>query len=121
MTEAFLREAAAEVYKREFSEFSDPPARRFSLRHRMKMKKIFALYQKNAGGTFTPARRLTARLVLRCLAIVLMAALTLAVCAAVIESFTETVYGDRSEARAAEWVRAGALEEIDRLTEISND
>lgn len=120
MAEISFREIAAEVYGREFSEFSDPPAHRFSLRHRRKMKKIFELCQKNADGSFPPTRPLPARHALRYFVIVLLAALTLgaltlAVCAVVAGSFTEKVYEDHSEISVDKQAIVGApttLEEI---------
>lgn len=111
----------AEVYKHDFSAFDEPPAHRFSIRHKRKMKKIFALFQKNAGGITRPVRPPAARLALRYFVIVLLALLTLAACALVIERFTEEIFVDHSEIRVHEQGLTDApetLEEIYRPTYI---
>ncbi len=47
MNEDVLKELLGEMLKREFAEFDNPPKWKFSLKHRLAMKCIFARYQRN--------------------------------------------------------------------------
>lgn len=47
MNETVFREILGESYRREFAEFDSVPEHRFSLRHRLAMKRIFMRYEKN--------------------------------------------------------------------------
>ncbi len=47
MNENVLKELLGEMLKREFEEFDDPPKWKFSLKHRLAMKRIFARYEMN--------------------------------------------------------------------------
>lgn len=59
MNETVFRELLAESLGREFAEFDSAPEHRFSLRHRLAMKRILERYEKNARelkGVYTPLR-----------------------------------------------------------------
>ncbi len=45
--EILLKEILEEVHRREFAEFDNPPEHKFSLRHRLAMKRIFRRYERN--------------------------------------------------------------------------
>lgn len=45
--ETIFKEILGEWVESEFAEFDDPPEHKFSLRHRLAMKRIFARYEKN--------------------------------------------------------------------------
>ncbi len=47
MYDSLLDEVLTEYYEEEFSRYSDVPEHIFSLKHRIAMKKIFRLYEKN--------------------------------------------------------------------------
>ncbi len=47
MNETVFRELLRESLQREYAEFDNPPEHKFSLRHRLAMKRIFARYEKN--------------------------------------------------------------------------
>ncbi len=47
MDETVFRELLRESYEQEFAEFDNAPEHKFSLRHRLAMKRIFARYEKN--------------------------------------------------------------------------
>ncbi len=58
--ETVFKEILGEWVESEFAEFDNAPEHKFSLRHRLAMKRIFARYEKNvrklkeAEGTYTP-------------------------------------------------------------------
>ncbi len=45
--ETVFREILGEALRREFAEFDNPPEHKFSLRHRLAMKRIFRSYERN--------------------------------------------------------------------------
>ncbi len=45
--ETVFREILGEALRREFAEFDNPPEHKFSLRHRLAMKRIFRRYERN--------------------------------------------------------------------------
>lgn len=47
MSESVFRELLGESLRREYAEFDNAPEHKFSLRHRLSMKRIFARYEKN--------------------------------------------------------------------------
>ncbi len=47
MYDSLLDEVLTEYYEEEFSRYSDAPEHKFSLKHRIAMKKIFKLYERN--------------------------------------------------------------------------
>ena len=47
MNESVFKEILGESLRREFAEFDNVPEHKFSLRHRIAMKKVFARYEKN--------------------------------------------------------------------------
>lgn len=50
MNESVFREILGESLRREFAEFDNAPEHKFSLRHRLAMKRVFDRYEKNARG-----------------------------------------------------------------------
>lgn len=62
MNESVFRELLEKSFRREYAEFDDAPEHKFSLRHKLAMKRIFARYDKNlyklkkAEGAFAPLR-----------------------------------------------------------------
>lgn len=48
MNEYLLEDILEEAYKLDFAEFENPPEHRFSLKHRIGMRKIFSRYKKKA-------------------------------------------------------------------------
>lgn len=50
MNESVFREILGESLRREFAEFDNAPEHKFSFRHRLAMKRVFAKYEKNARG-----------------------------------------------------------------------
>ncbi len=47
MNEQMLDDVLTEYYERDFSEFSNSPKHKFSLKHRLAMRKIFRIYARN--------------------------------------------------------------------------
>lgn len=47
MNEEVLRQLLGEVLESEFAEYDDPPEWKFSLKHRLAMKRIFARFERN--------------------------------------------------------------------------
>jgi len=60
MNETVFRELLGESLRREYADYDNPPEHKFSLRHRLAMKRIFSRYEKNvrklkrAQVTYTP-------------------------------------------------------------------
>lgn len=95
MTEQILERAFAEVYRREFSGFDDPPEHRFSLRHRLKMKRIISLSDKNLRTAAVPKCKLSRRTMIAIAAIIL-AALIAGCSAGIISHFAFEHHNDNS-------------------------
>lgn len=82
MNETVFREILGESLRREFTEFDNAPEHKFSLRHRLAMKKVFAEYEKNIRGfakleyTATPHYALKQRIIFALVIIILMTLLT---------------------------------------------
>lgn len=105
--EALLDEVLTEYYVDYLSKFDDVAEHRFSLRHRIKMKKIFRLYEKNVQKLYhEPAAkqyeigkvRFNRKTVLAIVAIVLLSVIAgCAVAYFVSESFRGTVHEDNTQ------------------------
>ena len=105
--EALLDEVLTEYYDAYLSKFDDAAEHRFSLRHRLKMKKIFRLYEKNVQKLYhEPAAkqheigkvRFSRKTVLAIVAIVLLSVIVgCAVAYFVSESFRGTVHDDNTQ------------------------
>lgn len=109
MSETVFRELLEESLRREFAEFDNTPEHKFSLRHRLAMRQIFARYEKNVYGLREsesvkayptserkPYRSLKQRLIVAVLVIILMAFLAGWVVVFVSEKFHGTVYRDNT-------------------------
>lgn len=105
--EALLDEVLIEYYDDYLSKFDDVAEHRFSLRHRLKMKKIFRLYEKNVQKLYhepvvkqheTGKVRFNRKTVLAIVAIVLLSVIAgCAVAYFVSESFRGTVHDDNTQ------------------------
>ena len=105
--EALLDEVLTEYYDDYLSKFDDVVEHRFSLRHRIKMKKIFRIYEKNVKKLYhEPAVkqheigkvRLNRKTVLAIVAIVLLSVIAgCAVAYFVTENFRGTVHEDNTQ------------------------
>ena len=47
MNEDILKELLGEMLESEFAEYDEPPKWKFSLKHRLAMKRIFARFERN--------------------------------------------------------------------------
>ncbi|MCM1168103.1 MAG: hypothetical protein NC299_09460 [Lachnospiraceae bacterium] len=54
MNETVFRELLRESFRREYAEFDNAPEHKFTLRHRLSMKKIFAGYERNVRALKKP-------------------------------------------------------------------
>ena len=107
--EALLDEVLTEYYDAYLSKFDDIAEHRFSLRHRLKMRKIFKLYEKNVRKlNLMPdvqqhkisRVRFNRKTVLAIVAIVLLSVIAgCAVAYFVSESFRGTVHDDNTHPR----------------------
>lgn len=87
MNESVFRELLSESLRREYAGFDNAPEHKFSLGHRLSMKRIFARYEKNVRGqkntAYIPARSedmpyygLKQRIIIALVIVVLMTLLT---------------------------------------------
>ncbi|MDE7361370.1 MAG: hypothetical protein K2N38_05500 [Oscillospiraceae bacterium] len=83
MNENVFREILGESLRHEFAEFDNAPEHKFSLRHRIAMKKVFARYEKNTYGfpkteyiETMPHYGLKQRIIIALVIIILMTLLT---------------------------------------------
>lgn len=104
MFENLLDEVLTEYYSKELSVYSTVPEHKFSFKHRIAMKKIFKLYERNTKQLrLKPVQsarkvRLTPKRLLILVIIIILA--TLAGCTAahfISQSFRGTVYSDNTE------------------------
>lgn len=109
MSETVFAELLEESLRREFAEFDNAPEHKFSLRHRLAMKRIFARYEKNVyrlresesvkaypASERKPYRRLKQRLIAAVLVIILMTFLAGWAVVFNSEKFGGTVYDDNT-------------------------
>lgn len=83
MNESVFREILGESLRREFAEFDNAPEHRFSLRHRLAMRRVFAKYERNTRGFYRieyseamPHYGLKQRIIIMLVIIILMTLLT---------------------------------------------
>ena len=82
MNESVFKEILGESLSREFAEFDNAPEHKFSLRHRLAMKKVFARYEKNTrkpielSAATMPHYSLKQRIIITLVIIILMTLLT---------------------------------------------
>ena len=82
MSENVLRELLGESLRREFAEFESAPAHKFSIKHRLAMKRILAKYEKNTRKTSElsaqtmPHYRLKQKVIFALVIVILMTLLT---------------------------------------------
>lgn len=118
MNEYSLKELLEEAHRIEFAEFDDPPKHRFSLRHKIRMRKIFSVYKKNTKRYNTPAYRFSGKMIKWAIIVIILAALTITA-AAVTITFLRREHSDNTELLAANVEGAPAvLEEIYHITAV---
>ena len=82
MNEYVFKEILGESLKREFAEFDNAPGHKFSLKHRLSMKRVFVKYKKNTHKTIElsyekiPRYRLKQKLIIVLVIIILMTLIT---------------------------------------------
>ena len=82
MSENVFREILGESLRREFAEFDNAPEHKFSLKHRLAMKRIFSGYEKKSYKTIElsyvtmPHYRLKQRLLIALVIVILMTLIT---------------------------------------------
>ncbi len=119
MSNYTFEEMIDEVYRREYSEFDNAPEHRFSLRHRLKMRRIFRLFGKNAKRLYAPRFRLTRRTAIILVAIIFLAALSACASPLIIGEFIGREHEDNTQLFAKNIGGAPAtIEDIYVLTEI---
>ncbi len=119
MSNYTFEEMIDEVYRREYSEFDNAPEHRFSLRHRLKMRRIFRLFRKNAKRLYAPRFRLTRRTAIILVAMIFLAALSACASPLIIGEFIGSEHEDNTQLFAKNIGGAPAtIEEIYVLTEI---
>lgn len=104
MSESILKSILEESARLELEKYDNIPDVKFSLKHRLAMKRIFKLYEKNAAAIRREAvskpikRRLTWKTVLTAVAIVFLAVLTGCTAAYFIsQDFCGIVHSDNTE------------------------
>ncbi len=104
MSESILKSILEESARLELEKYDNIPDVKFSLKHRLAMKRIFKLYEKNAAAIRCEAvskpikRRLTWKTVLTAVAIVFLAVLTGCTAAYFIsQDFCGIVHSDNTE------------------------
>ncbi|MCM1059785.1 MAG: DUF4367 domain-containing protein [Eubacterium sp.] len=121
MNEYLLEDLLEEAYKLDFAEFDNPPKHRFSLRHRMRMRKIFSRFKKNARHYSIPVHKVGKNMLRWAVMIIILAALTITA-AAVTLSFLRREHEDNTELFAANIEGAPeVLEEIYVLTALPEE
>lgn len=105
MCENIFKELLGEMMKSEFAEYDNPPKWKFSLKHRIAMKRIFAQYERNklkvnerTTAVELPRSRLNfkQRIVLALIIVLLMALLVGWVAVFVSKDFHGIVYADNT-------------------------
>lgn len=99
MNEKLLEEALEAVYKAEFAEFDNAPDHIFSLRHRIRMRRVFAIYEKNTNKRKVKFSR---KMVLALIIIILLAVIS-GCTAVIISRFKNTVYEDNTLLQAEDF------------------
>ncbi len=120
MADYTIEDVFEEVYRREFAEFDDLeslPDPHPSLRHKIRMNRIFKRFRKNTAKLYAVHIRFSRRTVLAFLMIILLA--TISACAAIkiIGDFLYEVHEDNTQLRVAD--AGGAPEFIEDIYEIT--
>lgn len=116
MNKEILEEALETVYKDEFAEFDCPQKHRFSLRHNIKMRRIFSLYKKNVKKMNAPSIKFRRKLIPALIIIILLTIVT--GCAAIIIShFIITEHENNTQLKAEDF--SGGKETIEEIYYIS--
>lgn len=117
MNEFFIEDILEEAYKLDFAEYEDPPEHRFSLKHKIRMRKIFARYKKNTKHYNASLHTRRVKMSLRwAIIVIILAALTVAVAAAAV-TFLRKEHEDNTQLFAANIEGAPTvIEEIYELT-----
>ncbi len=119
MSNYTFEEMIDEVYRREYSEYDNAPEHRFSLRHRLKMRRIFRLFRKNAKRLYAPRFRLTRRTAIILVAMIFLAALSACASPLIIGEFIGSEHEDNTQLFAKNIGGAPTtIEDIYVLTEI---
>lgn len=116
MNKEILEEALETVYKDEFAEFDCPQKHRFSLRHNIKMRRIFSLYKKNVKKMNAPSIKFRRKLIPALIIIILLTIVT--GCAAIIIShFIIMEHENNTQLKAEDF--SGGKETIEEIYYIS--
>lgn len=116
MNEQILERVLEKVYRDDFAEFDYPQEHTFSLRHRIKMRHIFSLYEKNLSKINAPSIRFRRKLIPTLIIIILLTIIT--GCAAIIISrFVIMEHDNNTQLRAGDF--SGGKEAIEEIYYIS--
>lgn len=115
MSESAFREILGEAIKSELAEFDNVPVHKFSLKHRLAMKRIFAKFERNASKMkkeakaeegqkveYKPRVSLRQRLIVALLIFILLSFLVGWVVVFVSDKFHGTVYSDNTQLTAVD-------------------
>ncbi len=107
MNEKILKDILAEICEEEISDFSNMPAFKTSLRHRLAMKRIFTLFEKNSRSTVNTSPQISfsqhthlslrKRLIIIFVLIICAALLTGFIAVYISKNFYGTVYSDNTQ------------------------
>ena len=112
MDRKILEGALEKVYRDEFAEFDIPQEHRFSLRHRIKMRRIFSLYRKNMRKLNTSGIKFRRQLIAALIIIILLTIVT--GCAAIIIShFVIMEHDNNTQLKAGDF--SGGKEIIEEI------
>lgn len=101
MNEFFLEDILEEAYKLDFAEHENPPEHRFSLKHKIRMRKIFSLYKKNTKRYNASLYKRSVKMSLRMAIIVIILAALTVTAAAVTITFLRREHEDNTQLFAA--------------------
>ena len=109
MSETLFKEILGEFVKRNYAEFDNAPEHKFSLKHRLAMKRIFSRYERNVHklrknektdtsltNIYKPHTNLKQRLIIVTVIVILMTLLVGWVVVFVSGNFSGTVYSDKT-------------------------
>lgn len=119
MNEYLLEDVFEEAYKLDFAEHDNPPEHRFSLKHRIRMRKIFSLYKKNTKRYNAPLYKMGLKMSMKWAIIVIILAALTVTAAAVTITFLRREHRDNTELFAANIEGAPTiLEEVYHITAV---
>ena len=109
MNETLFKEILGEFVKRNYAEFDNAPEHKFSLKHRLAIKRIFSRYERNVHklhknkktdtpltNIYKPRTNLKQRLIIVTVIVILMTLLVGWVVVFVSGNFSGTVYSDKT-------------------------